>query len=175
MLRARWTTRPVFLRIIPPKHTYPSLQLHNRTYSSSTPPSTAPRKPKRADKFNYNTRPENADAASEHVNYRIVTANDLESYVEPPRRVKMLVRDYIEDALYNPNYGYFPKQVTIFNGLGEEIDFNSIRNGNEFQDVVARRYEGYGKDGEGPGRQIFHTPTELFRVCCRSLLVIIRH
>ncbi|EJD07611.1 DUF185-domain-containing protein [Fomitiporia mediterranea MF3/22] len=75
----------------------------------------------------------------------------------------MLVRDYIEDALYNPNYGYFPKQATIFSGLEEVIDFSKIRDGNEFQDVVAKKYESYGKDGDGPGRQIFHTPTELFR------------
>ncbi|KAH8111039.1 DUF185-domain-containing protein [Phellopilus nigrolimitatus] len=75
----------------------------------------------------------------------------------------MLVRDYVEDALYNPHYGYFPKQATIFTGLEEELDFSKIRDSSEFQEVVAQKYENYGKDEDGPGRQIFHTPTELFR------------
>ena len=141
-------------------------RLH-RQYASDGQSSSKPKKPR--DKFDFNSRPEdsyrNLDAStSEHINYKIVTANDLEANTEPPRNVKMLVRDYIEDALYNPNYGYFPKQATIFTGLGEELDFSKIRDSSEFQDVVAAKYEGYGKDKEGPGRQIWHTPTELFRV-----------
>ncbi|THH09921.1 hypothetical protein EW145_g1686 [Phellinidium pouzarii] len=75
----------------------------------------------------------------------------------------MLVRDYIEDALYNPHYGYFPNQATIFTGLGKELEFSKIRDSNEFEDIIAQKYEGYGKDKDGPGLQIFHTPTELFR------------
>lgn len=139
----------------------------HRQYASDGQSSSKPKKPR--DKFDFNSRPEdsyrNLDAStSEHINYKIVTANDLEANTEPPRNVKMLVRDYIEDALYNPNYGYFPKQATIFTGLGEELDFSKIRDSSEFQDVVAAKYEGYGKDKEGPGRQIWHTPTELFRV-----------
>lgn len=77
----------------------------------------------------------------------------------------MLVRDFIEDSLYNPNYGYFPKQVTIFNSSSNSIDFGRMRNGTEFQEEVASRYHAYGEDAvEGPGRQIWHTPTELFQV-----------
>lgn len=166
MLSARWAVRTPILRTAPKlpanSHRVPNL----RTYASS-PPSTPPKNAKRpgADRFDFNTRPENSSAAnSEHVNYRHVTANDLESFTEPPQRVKMLVRDYIEDALYNPNYGYFPKQATIFTGLEKEVDFSKIRDSNEFQEIVARQYDGYGKDEDGPGRQIFHTPTELFRV-----------
>lgn len=33
--------------------------------------------------------------------YRRVTATDLANYREPPTRVKMLVRDFIDDSLYN--------------------------------------------------------------------------
>ncbi|KLO19074.1 DUF185-domain-containing protein [Schizopora paradoxa] len=75
----------------------------------------------------------------------------------------MLVRDFIEDSLYNPHYGYFPKQATIFSNSDTMVDFSQIRNGNQFQELVAERYAGYGMDKAGPGRQIFHTPTELFR------------
>lgn len=77
----------------------------------------------------------------------------------------MLVRDFIEDSLYNPNYGYFPKQVTIFTSSDTSINFGRMRDGAEFQEEVAERYQAYGQDAlEGPGRQIWHTPTELFQV-----------
>ncbi|TFY54744.1 hypothetical protein EVG20_g9584 [Dentipellis fragilis] len=116
------------------------------------------------DKINYNQEiffDERPDP--EYVNYARVNANDLEGNKEPPRRVKMLVRDFIEDSLYNPHYGYFPKQATIFTPTETTIDFNSLKDEAHFQDEVARRYATYGKDRDGPGRQIWHTPTELFK------------
>lgn len=76
----------------------------------------------------------------------------------------MLVRDFIEDSLYNPHYGYFPKQATIFTAT-DPIDFSKMRNAVEFQNEVAQRYSQFESDEEGPGRQIWHTPTELFKVC----------
>ena len=82
----------------------------------------------------------------------------------------MLVRDYIEDSLYNPNYGYFPKQAKIFTGIEDTVlDFSKIRDSNEFQEIVAKKYESYGSNENGPGIQAWHTPTELFRVCPSSL------
>ncbi|KAF9054475.1 S-adenosyl-L-methionine-dependent methyltransferase [Panaeolus papilionaceus] len=76
----------------------------------------------------------------------------------------MLVRDFIEDSLYNPNYGYFPKQATIFNAKEAAFDFNSMRDSAEFQEIVGEKYSAYGQDShEGPGRQLWHTPTELFK------------
>ncbi|PCH36361.1 DUF185-domain-containing protein [Wolfiporia cocos MD-104 SS10] len=117
---------------------------------------------KTSDKINYNPDSFSDAPDPDHVNYKRVTANDLERCGEPPRRVKMLVRDFIEDSLYNPHYGYFPKQVDIFTAT-EPINFRKIRNAVEFQEEVARRYDAYGPDGEGPGRQIWHTPTELFK------------
>ncbi|KZT07276.1 DUF185-domain-containing protein [Laetiporus sulphureus 93-53] len=118
---------------------------------------------KAPDKINYNTRISFDDAPdAEHVTYKRVTANDLEHCHEPPRRVKMLVRDFIEDSLYNPHYGYFPKQADIFTAI-EPIDISKLDNVVHFQAEVAERYAAYGPDGEGPGRQIWHTPTELFK------------
>ncbi|EAU90312.2 hypothetical protein CC1G_08994 [Coprinopsis cinerea okayama7 len=93
-----------------------------------------------------------------------LTANDLEKETTPPTGVKMLVRDFIEDSLYNPNYGYFPKQATIFAHDSHSFDFPSLRDSIEFQEEVAKKYAGYGSDSyEGPGRQLWHTPTELFK------------
>ena len=116
------------------------------------------------DRINYNDKLSFSDAPdAEHVHYKRVTANDLEKEQEPPRRVKMLVRDFIEDSLYNPHYGYFSKQATIFSAL-DPIDFSTIRSTAHFEAEVTERYASYGVDGEGPGKQLWHTPTELFKV-----------
>ncbi|GAA6062918.1 hypothetical protein JCM10212_007149 [Sporobolomyces blumeae] len=136
----------------------------------------------------------------------------------------MLVREFVDDCLYNPNYGYFSTKVDIFDPdsvattagrsapatsesgnegsrrtargtRGEEIrdrpsrraqvqlareelmaegfDFSSFRTTAEFEEEVARRYMAFegleegagsvGSVGKGPGRQVWHTPTELFK------------
>ncbi|KAI6008969.1 hypothetical protein EDC04DRAFT_3122888 [Pisolithus marmoratus] len=82
----------------------------------------------------------------------------------------MLVRDFIEDALYNPHYGYFSKQATILTAPREEnegFDFNGCKDGAHFESAVASWYMECGSvtETEGPGRQVWHTPTELFKVC----------
>lgn len=77
----------------------------------------------------------------------------------------MLARDFIEDSLYNPHYGYFPKQVHIFDTQGSSFEFWKLRDSTEFQEEVAKRYAAYGADKHhGPGKQLWHTPTELFKV-----------
>ena len=126
------------------------------------------------DTINYNDKVSFDDIPdSEHVNYRRVTANDLEHERHPPRRVKMLVRDFIEDSLYNPNYGYFSKQVNIFTAA-EPINFNALRNMTEFEAEVTKRYAAYGEDGDGPGTQLWHTPTELLKVSLHDSSVVDR-
>ncbi|TDL24083.1 DUF185-domain-containing protein [Rickenella mellea] len=154
MLLPRWAARPPqATNILRHYQHLPCCRTILRAYAS------APKKP--VDKINYNNS--TFDDSAELVNYRRVTANDLEGLTEPPWRVKMLVRDFIEDALYNPNYGYFPKQATIFTSPETNFDFNSIRDGNEFQSIVAQCYADYGRDQPGPGKQIWHTPTEIFK------------
>ena len=134
----------------------------------STPPAFRAKKPPK-DRFNYNPEIFFDEAPDpEHMGYARVTSNDLERHTKPPTRVKMLVRDFIEDSLYNPHYGYFPQQATIFTSAGDPVDFRAMRDSVEFQNEVARRYSKYGADEEGPGRQIWHTPTELFKVRATS-------
>jgi hypothetical protein len=114
--------------------------------------------------LNYNSNISFDESPADHVDYDIVTANDLEGHTAPPKCVKMLVRDFIEDSLYNPNYGYFPHQATIFTS-NKNIDFGLLRDSVDFQAEVAKRYAEYGADEEnGPGKQLWHTPTELFKV-----------
>lgn len=70
------------------------------------------------------------------------------------------------DSLYNPNYGYFPKQAVIFNP-GDAFDFNNIRDELDFQKLLGQRYTEFEDkldDREyNETRQLWHTPTELFR------------
>jgi hypothetical protein len=117
------------------------------------------------DKWNYNRTTFDSTPDAKHRDYPLVNANALENATEPPRAVKMLARDFIEDSLYNPNYGYFPKQATIFDTQDSTIRFDKLRDSVEFQEEVGNRYAAYGADKhDGPGRQLWHTPTELFKV-----------
>lgn len=70
------------------------------------------------------------------------------------------------DSLYNPHYGYFSKQVVIFTP-GDPFDFNNIRDEPEFYKLLGERYTEFedALDVKSPNdtRQLWHTPTELFR------------
>ena len=134
-----------------------------RLFSSSRPSLAGPKSRKR-EELNFNPDIYFDDAPNpEHVRYKRVTSNDLETFKHPPRRVKMLVRDYIEDSLYNPHYGYFSKRATIVTSP-KHMDFATLRDSVEFQGEVAKRYVLYGRDEPGPGKQLWHTPTEIFKV-----------
>jgi len=154
---------PIIRRRYSPNPSTPVLYKPARSFTPTPLTSRAGKPPK--DRFNYNPEIFFDEAPDpEHTTYARVTSNDLERHTKPPTRVKMLVRDFIEDSLYNPHYGYFPQQATIFTSAGDPISFRAMRDSVEFQNEVARRYSTYGTDDEGPGRQIWHTPTELFKV-----------
>jgi hypothetical protein len=157
------------------------LHIFQRSFSASLPilrqdDRRNTSKGKIPDKINYNSSSFLDDTgAAEGASRRLVTASSLAARTgptskQPPMGVKMLVRDFIEDSLYNPHYGYFAQQATIFSAIDAPVDFSRFRDSAEFDEEIATRYAGYGPDGsEGPGRQIWHTPTELFQV--RSTLL----
>ncbi|KAI1496105.1 S-adenosyl-L-methionine-dependent methyltransferase [Biscogniauxia marginata] len=107
-----------------------------------------------------------ADMTDEYKKYPMVTANDLRGSRERPRKVKMLMRDFIEDSLYNPHYGYFSKQVVIFTP-GEPFEFNALPDEPTFHALLGQRYtefeDALDAKQHDATRQLWHTPTELFR------------
>ncbi|TWU75346.1 hypothetical protein ED733_006973 [Metarhizium rileyi] len=107
------------------------------------------------------------DRREEFAQYPYISMAELQRRKERPRKVKMLLRDFIDDSLYNPSYGYFSKQAVIFSP-GEPFDFTSLRDELAFQAELGRRYTSFedhldDAEGENPTRQLWHTPTELFR------------
>ncbi|KAG8834559.1 hypothetical protein FRC17_008393 [Serendipita sp. 399] len=124
---------------------------------------------KHTDEFNFNRNTynlEGSDAQDDEIaRYPCVTAEQLLSYKAPPKGVKMLVRDFVQDSLYNPNYGYFSQRADIFSPV-EPINFNEITEAAEFDAVVARLYQEYDSASDPrdiTGRQVWHTPVELFK------------
>jgi hypothetical protein len=78
----------------------------------------------------------------------------------------MLLRDFVEDSLYNPHYGYFSKNVTIFHP-GMPFEFDKIKDEPELQKILGHRYTQFedklDEIEQSDTRQLWHTPTELFR------------
>ena len=70
------------------------------------------------------------------------------------------------DSLYNPNYGYFSKQATIFTP-GAPFDFATMADEPAFYRALGDRYTAFedklDEQEYNPTRQLWHTPTSLFR------------
>lgn len=98
-----------------------------------------------------------------------LTTDQLATYRSPPKGVKVLVRDFIHDALYNPHYGYFSRRAVIFSPP-EPLNFQEIQNAFEFDAAVALAYaeisKAKGANTPTVGTQLWHTPVELFQVRC---------
>ncbi|ORY55500.1 S-adenosyl-L-methionine-dependent methyltransferase [Pseudomassariella vexata] len=126
-----------------------------------------PQKPNESD-WQQRTELVQVNMTEEYKSYPIVTADELRSRTERPRKVKMLMRDFIEDSLYNPSYGYFSKQAVIFSP-GEPFDFLSLRDEPAFFSELSQRWIEFEQDLDSKlempneTRQLWHTPTELFR------------
>lgn len=106
--------------------------------------------------------------SSEDLPQKCKTVNSILLMTEktPPRQVQMLVRDFIEDSMYNPFYGYYNKHSCILS-IPTSFDFSKIKDNNSFQKELTRIYEDYDKMALQKGAklpiQLWHTPTELFK------------
>lgn len=106
------------------------------------------------------------DRASVFDEYALVTARSLAQHARQPRRVKMLAREFIDDALYNPRYGYFSKQAVILSP-SRGFEFNEYRDNADFQSDLSLTFQDFegsiqDKNPTAP-RQVWQTPTEMFK------------
>ncbi|THC97603.1 hypothetical protein EYZ11_002893 [Aspergillus tanneri] len=92
------------------------------------------------------------------MSYPLVTAKDLRYNRERPRRIRMLTREFIDGR----NLG-----SGIVNLPGEPFQFNEISDGPTFHRMLEEQYTAFEDrlDEKQPdiARQLWHTPTELFR------------
>jgi hypothetical protein len=151
-----------------PSTVVPTQQWHSRSAAAYSRARADKAKPKTTAESSWQQRTDHfpLDKAEEYKRYPIVTSDALRARKERPRRVKMLMRDFIEDSLYNPNYGYFSKNVTIFSP-GAPFNFNEIEDEPAFHKLLGERYTHFedelDKKEYRVDRQLWHTPTELFR------------
>ncbi|KAG0083588.1 hypothetical protein BGZ92_010637 [Podila epicladia] len=102
---------------------------------------------------------------AQRAKYPVLTAKDTAKSREMPREAKMLVRDFIDDSLYHPSYGYFSKQAVIFSPE-TDFEFDKIKDHMEFLSIIADKYKEIEDDmdvRDEVARQVWHTPTELFK------------
>ncbi|ODV73310.1 type II protein arginine methyltransferase [Cyberlindnera jadinii NRRL Y-1542] len=92
--------------------------------------------------------------------FPLTNSHRLKKNDQRPTKVKMLASDFIEDSLYNPNYGYFPTQAEIFQ-TEKPFDYSKLKDSDEFMDKWQEQYSRYS--GNGAQLQLWHTPTELFQ------------
>jgi hypothetical protein len=76
---------------------------------------------------------------------------------------QVLARDFIHDSLYNPEYGYFSKRAIIFS-FPQDVEFNGMKDLSEFDKTVKGLYDKYDDLQVDEALQVWHTPTELFKV-----------
>ncbi len=108
-----------------------------------------------------------ADSTNTRLNdYPLVSLPRLRQNTSPPKGIKMLSRDFIDDSLYNPSYGYFSKEAVIFSPT-QAFAFKNMHNSATFHEELRRQYgefeERLAESKKDHGRQIWHTPTELFQ------------
>ena len=110
------------------------------------------------------------DKTDEYSRYPLHSSSSIASRRTPPKRIKLLTRDFIEDSLYNPHYGYFSSPHLRIFSPPRPFDFPSIRSSEHFHRLLQTSYTEF-EDAldNGPDstrdelRQLWHTPTELFR------------
>ena len=83
-------------------------------------------------------------------------SNALPPRTSPPQ----LVREWIEASLYDPDFGYFERETGIITRIQKEIDFGSLKNQEDYDQLIASFYTGSAANGVGG---TWHTPSEIFK------------
>lgn len=85
------------------------------------------------------------------------TSQETASYSIPPARSNMLLRDFLDDSLYNPHYGYYAKQSPI-------LEFEGMRQEEDYIQYMNRLSKSYGRTKHKTIQQLRYTLTEIFKV-----------
>lgn len=93
------------------------------------------------------------------VAYPIKTSKDTYTYDIPPVASRMLVRDFIDDSLYNPQYGFYSKNNTFALSEYEEMEQEE----DQIQ-YLRRVVKSRGRVHHHHIHQLRYTLTELFKV-----------
>ncbi|KAJ3216806.1 hypothetical protein HK099_005709 [Clydaea vesicula] len=106
------------------------------------------------------TDPKNKIKKIDISKYQHLNLDQLIKTETVPRTTKVSSRNFIHNSLYNHNYGYFNKKAPQ-----TEIDFSKIRDNYDFLNYTSNLYKQIDNTElqNSEARQIWHTPTELFR------------
>lgn len=77
--------------------------------------------------------------------YPTTNPTKLNKKTTRPVSVKMLTSDFIDDSLYNVNYGYFAKEAVIFQP-DRPFDYNRLAGQDEFMQKWLQAYDKYDQD-----------------------------
>lgn len=77
--------------------------------------------------------------------YPMTTPAKLNKRATRPTSVKMLTSDFIDDSLYNVNYGYFAKEAVIFQP-DRPFDYNHLAGQDEFMQKWLQAYDKYDQE-----------------------------
>lgn len=115
--------------------------------------------------------------------FPLIDASATVRRTERPKKARMLGREFIDDSMYNPHYGYFSKSAEIFS-LKDKFEVDKMGNIDSFIDQWSIEYKKQQNDmrahvPEKPNdkvpndekknlkktrvsRHLWHTPSELF-------------
>lgn len=91
--------------------------------------------------------------------YPIKTSKDTYGCDIPPVASKMLVRDFIDDSLYNPNYGFYSK-----NNMSALSEYEEMEQEEDQIQYLRRVVKSRGRVHHHHVHQLRYTLTELFKV-----------
>lgn len=90
--------------------------------------------------------------------YPLTNPTKLNKRNTRPTSVKMLASDFIDDSLYNLNYGYFSKEAVIFQP-DKPFDYNHMAGQDEFMQKWLQAYDKYDQENT-KSLQVIKRPTK---------------
>ncbi|CAK9440641.1 uncharacterized protein LODBEIA_P46580 [Lodderomyces beijingensis] len=143
----------------PPKKTHYEYSISPNTYSFKVPSYKRPLNPIQLIYQQAVNFPFEKSVNDVYRSYPTITSAQQRNRKTRPKGVLMSSADFIEDSLYNKHYGYFSKEVEIFQP-DKPFKYSDVA---DVDDFVENWRQSYPKaDPKSKSLQLWHTPTELF-------------